>query len=491
MLKRQIAAVAFPLIGLLMCSSLGCNAMLNGWLDPSQVGRFRGPAVTQELRRSISIADEPELYLQGGEPTPDDLVVPATDYVLQAADFVDLNVYELMFPGQPWYQTRQISNGGFITIPQVKDRIRAAGLTALELEEHLKQILIEQQILTQPEVAVLVREARGRTYNILGAVRVPRSEVIPRPDYRLIDALAAAGGVTVQDSFNVREPTIKTVYVFRSEPEIKPEPPVPAPRSEPQPPPAFSSVAQTQPEAPTGHWVWVNGEWKFVASAPAATLPAESATAPAVESPLEREPRMEPEAELPLTPEEEIWERLVAQMPSQRVLAIPLERLQEGDPRYNVVIRDKDTIWVPAPLVGEYYVMGNIYRPGVYGLNGRDVSLRQAIAAAGGLSPLADPTRLELIRRIGPDQEQIVQVNLDRIFAGMEQDVFLKPDDIINVGTNPVMPFLAVLRNAFRATYGFGFIYDRNFADIDSFEGQTNPTDRRRSEQRTRFGFGL
>jgi len=200
---------------------------------------------------------------------------------------------------------------------------------------------------------------------------------------------------------------------------------------------------------------------------------------------------MEPEAELPLTPEEEIWERLVAQMPSQRVLAIPLERLQEGDPRYNVVIRDKDTIWVPAPLVGEYYVMGNIYRPGVYGLNGRDVSLRQAIAAAGGLSPLADPTRLELIRRIGPDQEQIVQVNLDRIFAGMEQDVFLKPDDIINVGTNPVMPFLAVLRNAFRATYGFGFIYDRNFADIDSFEGQTNPTDRRRSEQRTRFGFGL
>jgi hypothetical protein len=23
------------------------------------------------------------------------------------------------------------------------------------------------------------------------------------------------------------------------------------------------------------------------------------------------------------------------------------------------------------------------------------------------------------------------------------------------------------LRNAFRATYGFGFVYDRNFADID------------------------
>jgi len=38
-------------------------------------------------------------------------------------------------------------------------------------------------------------------------------------------------------------------------------------------------------------------------------------------------------------------------------------------------------------------------------------------------------------------------------------------------------------------TYGFGFVYDRNFADIDSFDGQVNPTDRRRNEQRARFGF--
>jgi hypothetical protein len=27
------------------------------------------------------------------------------------------------------------------------------------------------------------------------------------------------------------------------------------------------------------------------------------------------------------------------------------------------------------------------------------------------------------------------------------------------------------LRNAFRATYGFGFVYDRNFADADYGEG--------------------
>ena len=35
---------------------------------------------------------------------------------------------------------------------------------------------------------------------------------------------------------------------------------------------------------------------------------------------------------------------------------------------------------------------------------------------------------------------------------------------MIFVGTNAAAPFLAALRNGFRVTYGFGFIYDRNFA---------------------------
>jgi len=33
----------------------------------------------------------------------------------------------------------------------------------------------------------------------------------------------------------------------------------------------------------------------------------------------------------------------------------------------------------------------------------------------------------------------------------------------VNVGTDMIAPFLAVTRNAYRAAYGFGFTYDRNF----------------------------
>jgi polysaccharide export outer membrane protein len=91
--------------------------------------------------------------------------------------------------------------------------------------------------------------------------------------------------------------------------------------------------------------------------------------------------------------------------------------------------------------------------------------LKMAIAAAGGLGPLAWPKSCEVIRRLSRKKEEIVLVDLDKIFRGEQPDFFIKPNDVINVGTHPTAIWRAVLRNAFRATYGFGFVYDRNFSD--------------------------
>ena len=62
-------------------------------------------------------------------------------------------------------------------------------------------------------------------------------------------------------------------------------------------------------------------------------------------------------------------------------------------------------------------------------------------------------------------------VDLDKIASGEQPDFFIKPNDLINVGTHPTSRWRAVLRNAFRATYGFGFVYDRNFAYSDDSYG--------------------
>ena len=72
--------------------------------------------------------------------------------------------------------------------------------------------------------------------------------------------------------------------------------------------------------------------------------------------------------------------------------------------------------------------------------------------------------RTEIIRRIGEDRQVYAQVDLDKVFTGRTPDIYLKPNDIVRVGTSPLSPFIAAFRNAFRITYGFGFIYDRNYA---------------------------
>lgn len=148
-----------------------------------------------------------------------------------------------------------------------------------------------------------------------------------------------------------------------------------------------------------------------------------------------------------------------------RLIAINLTKLKNGDPRMNVVIRNNDIIHVPPLEVGEFYVMGEVARPGVYSLTGRRITVKQALAAAGNLGPLAWPKNSTLVRRLGPNQEQVLPLNVEAICRGEEPDVFLKPDDVLAIGTDVRAPFAAVVRNAFRLTYGFGFIYDRNFAE--------------------------
>ena len=148
-------------------------------------------------------------------------------------------------------------------------------------------------------------------------------------------------------------------------------------------------------------------------------------------------------------------------------IRINLKKLRGGDYTQNIAIRPGDDIQIPFNATGIFSVMGQVARPGVFSLTGQRLTLKQAIAAAGPLTPLAEPSRCEIIRRIGENQEVTYRVNLEKLFAGMSPDVFLKPNDIINVGSHPAARWMAVVRQSFRSTYGFGFVYDRNFADKD------------------------
>jgi len=455
----------------------GCqHSMMNDFLDPSEVGRFSGPNMPQNIQGVLSIMDEPLEFEEATEPSPEDLRVIPRDYVIGPGDTVDISIFELLAEGMESVFRRQVSETGYVTIP-ILGSVKIAGLTARQAEEHLADLL-SPDILREPRVSVLVVEQRHQTYDMLGGFGAPGTYAIPRPDFRLLDAIAMARDV---------QPGVETIYVIRSyneqQAEASQQQPGASAEQSGKSPAAAQAKAPTVEElqevvAPSGsapggqqgevalpRLIYVDGKWvEMPTGTTSQPAGAASATEPAE------------------------WAKALKGEVKRRVIKIPVRDLLRGDARYNIVIRPGDKVYAWMGPVGEFYVMGHVMRPGVYSLTGRKITLRQAIAAAGGLDPFAWPSRCELIRRHSDEQQEIIQLDLDAIFAGTQPDVVLKPNDVINVGTHPVAPFMATIRNAFRMTYGFGFVYDRNFADIDSFEPQTNPRDRRRAERAARFG---
>jgi len=216
-----------------------------------------------------------------------------------------------------------------------------------------------------------------------------------------------------------------------------------------------------------------------VAAKPAETKPAEAKPGeamPAEEKPAvaAKPPEETPEADAATLEKErgKLEEKLrrlgVVQGAGQlrRIIRFDVKALQSGDPTQNVVLRDGDVVTIPAPLMGDFYMAGEVARPGVYSLTGRKITLLQAIAAAGGLSAVAVPWRTEVIRRISETEEEIIYVDISLVARGEVPDFYVQPEDLIRVGTDQGAIYNAVHRNAYRATYGVGAVYDTNFAEF-------------------------
>jgi hypothetical protein len=154
-----------------------------------------------------------------------------------------------------------------------------------------------------------------------------------------------------------------------------------------------------------------------------------------------------------------------------RTIRISMDKLRQGDLSQNVVIRPKDVIIIPTPRNDVYYMGGHVIAPGAYNMiPGNKVTLMDAVIAARMLDGIAIPARTDIVRRIG-DEKMFVRVDLEKIFAGQQPDIYLKANDNVMVGTNAAAPFISAFRNAFRITYGFGFLYDRNFASEQNNRG--------------------
>ena len=458
-------------VGLAILLTLsGCS----GWAvtDPvGAMGRWKSQPGQQPILKTLSAGAEAGIdeFPNAVDPTPEDLFADPEEYVIGPGDTIDVQIFELRELNQPYFERVEVNDLGYITIQYGVGEVKADGLTASQLTERIKEVLYPN-ILRDPQVGVLVVGRTQRTFAIVGAVREPLRYRIDKPDYRLLDALAQA-----QD---ISQLNIPYIYVIRREKEnlfvpgeADAELPSDTQQSPALPEPINGGAPQISPEEQLEQIL--ESIPRKTASEPAPDMSdAVLLSSVSYDSTVRR-------SSAKLVTEKQgaskkakpfYWPatKAKARLPfAGRVIRIPLNDLRAGNANYNILVRKDDVIHVPLVEGGFYYVMGNANLPGTYNISGIPVTLTRAIAAAGGLNAIAEPAKVDIVRRIGDDRQQIVQIHLGKIFSGTQPDYYIKKDDIINIGTSPASPWLAVLRNGFRATYGFGFVYDRNYADRD------------------------
>lgn len=521
-------------LGLLLLSP-GCTSpWWNAFLSPQEVGNFRENRVN-EIQKSISFRDKPLGVPGASDPGPDDLVANVEEYKIGPGDTLSIRLLDFLQIGTESEFQPLVDELGFIDIAQL-GWLKVEGMTPRQLQADLIQRGKAAGIYpadARPVIVVNILGRQQRSYNVSGPITAPGPYPIVRPDFRLREAINQAGGLA---------DAVRTIYVFRDQPQAKrvhsPSPaaptngaaaappvspsmaelwtsgggapgsprknptvaavdeaeedlrnalapgigrsPAPAGTTTPVPAPAAQAPPATSPAANIPNYIYVNNEFVPAPNASAPAQPAPAAPAPApVPSKVEPTPVPSP------TSDAVDWNELATEG-QQRIIRIAADKLRNGDPAANIVIRHQDWIQLDAGEVGVFYLMGHVLRPGVYQLTGQDMTLTQALAAAGGLDQLAWPSRCEIRRRLDGEREETTQWDLSRIVAGQDPDLYIKKDDVINVGTHAVAPLLATIRNSFRLTYGFGFVYDRNFADIDAVFAQQNPIDVRRSERAAR-----
>src|SRR5437868_760048 len=94
----------------------------------------------------------------------------------------------------------------------------------------------------------------------------------------------------------------------------------------------------------------------------------------------------------------------------------------------NPAILTGDTIVVAT--AGVVYVIGNVNKPGGYPMTDNQITVLQALALAGGNSPMAALDRAQIVRQVKGVRES-VPISVKKILDGRNKDVRLQAEDIL------------------------------------------------------------
>ena len=314
------------------------------------------------------------------------------DYVIGAGDLLGIYVFDV----EELSRDVRVSQTGTIGVPLVPVRIHVAGLTEMQVEQKIAELLEANGLVTHADVSVSVKEHKSKPITIVGAVMHPMVYEADRP-VTLLEVLAEAGGISSDagDTIIISRPSQDALADSGEPPEIGPEQPVPAKASTVDSSSRPSSVSQD------------------------AAKNAAPATSPSASSEVAASPNPSASAEPP---------------PLTNTITINLsDAMETGDMKNNIALQAGDVVTVPH--AGVVYVLGAVGRAGGYILSNDRTQLTtlKILSLAGGLTRTAKSDKAIIVRKDNMGQQHEVPIDLKKVLSRKAEDVQLQPSDILYV----------------------------------------------------------
>jgi polysaccharide export outer membrane protein len=163
------------------------------------------------------------------------------DYVIGSGDVISVDVFDV----KELSRDVRVSQTGSIGLPLVPVRLRVAGLTELQAQQKIAEVLESNGLVTHPDVSVSVKDRKSKPITIVGAVYHPMVYQADR-QVTVLEVLAEAGGIQNDAGDTVIVTRRATVPPTDSSepPAIGPEDPVPAAADSKEPPPLTGPDAE-------------------------------------------------------------------------------------------------------------------------------------------------------------------------------------------------------------------------------------------------------
>lgn len=321
------------------------------------------------------------------------------DYVIGPGDLLQVYVFDVA------ELTREVrvSQTGTIGIPLVPVRLHVAGLTELQAEQKIAEVLEANGLVTHADVSVSVKEHKSKPITVVGAVAHPMVYEAER-SVTLLEVLAEAGGIAndAGDTVIVTRPAQELPSDSTEPPEIGPEQPLSS-KSSP-------NTARQNDVFPSANPAAAFTQGAAAPNGSSGGAPSASASSPASSHAQAEPPQF------------------------SNTITINLSELMEtGDAKDNIALQAGDIVTVPH--AGVVYVLGAVARAGGFVLSNdrSQLTTLKILALAGGLTRTAKSDKAVIVRKDNQGQQHQVSIDLKKVLSRQAEDVQLQPSDVLYV----------------------------------------------------------